>query len=304
MKSYTGKVLVTGGSGMVGRSLHDLKPNWIYVSSSQYDLTKEESVRKMFDDIGPEMVIHLAAKVGGIIDNIKHPVDYYDQNILMNTLILKYSHLTNVKRFIGMLSTCIYPDVVDEYPMRESILHQGPPTKTNFSYGYSKRGFAVQIDAYNEQYKKNYQYLIPCNLYGPYDKYGENSHFIAALIKKIHNAGTDKKVTLFGTGKPLRQFMHSNDLANIIVKCIEENVYENMNVATDENLTIKEMAEIARVAMNKDVFFEFDSSKPDGQYRKDVSTNKIKNSFPTWNPIKLEQGIRDTYAYLLKHELL
>lgn len=298
------KVLVTGGSGMVGKSLSVMRPNWIYVSSTDYDLTKESDVKHMFDTIQPDVVIHLAARVGGIIDNIKYPAEYFDQNILMNTLVLRYSHLNNVHRFIGILSTCIYPDVVDTYPMTEDMLHAGPPTTTNFSYGYAKRSLAVQIDAYNKQYNTNYQYLVPCNLYGEYDKYGDNSHFIAALIKKIHNVGTDKIVTLFGTGSPLRQFMHSDDLAKVIIKCIEENIYESMNVATKENLSIRKMAEIAKSAMNSDVEFVFDSSKPDGQFRKDVSVDLLEKVISDWQPLGLEDGIRKTYKYLLENSLL
>lgn len=298
------KVLVTGGSGMVGKSLRVVRPNWTYVSSTDYDLTKESDVKDMFNTIQPDIVIHLAARVGGIIDNIKYPAEYFDQNVLMNTMMLRYSHLNNVHRFIGILSTCIYPDVVETYPMTEDMLHIGPPTATNFSYGYAKRSLAVQIDAYNKQYNTKYQYLVPCNLYGEHDKYGDNSHFIAALIKKIHNAGENKTVTLFGTGNPLRQFMHSDDLANVIIKCIDENIYENMNVATKENLSIRQMAEIARLAMNSDVEFVFDSSKPDGQFRKDVSVSLLEKTISDWKPLGLEDGIRKTYKYLLENNLL
>ncbi|MEB4987999.1 NAD-dependent epimerase/dehydratase family protein, partial [Pseudomonas aeruginosa] len=138
-------------------------------------------------------------------------------------------------------------DKSELYPMKENKLHDGQPTPTNYEYGYAKRCLAVQTDAYNKQYDTKYQYLIPCNLYGEFDKYGDNSHFIAALIKKIHFAkkNGDDKIVLFGTGKPLRQFMHSDDLARVIKQCLENDIYENMNVATEENLSIKQMAEIA-----------------------------------------------------------
>lgn len=298
------KVLVTGGTGMVGRSLQKVRPNWIYISSTEYDLTDQIDVKHMFNTVCPDAVIHLAARVGGIMDNINYPAEYFDENILMNTLVLQHAFQSKVQRFIGILSTCIYPDVAKEYPMTEYMLHDGPPTLTNFSYGYAKRSLAVQIDAYNKQYKTNYQYLIPCNLYGEFDKYGDNSHFIAALIKKIHTAGSEKNITLFGTGKPLRQFMHSDDLAYVIVKCLEENIYTNMNVATKENFSIREMAQIASRAMNASVEFTFDSTKPDGQFRKDVSIDVLTNIFSNWNPITLEDGIRKTYKYLLENNLL
>ena len=292
------KILVTGGSGMVGKSLKKLIPQALYISSKDCDLTNPIEVELLVKTHKPEAIIHLAAKVGGIIDNINKPAEYFDDNILMNTLLLKSAHKYNVKRFIGILSTCIYPDKLDTYPMTEDMLHLGPPTPTNFSYGYAKRSLSVQIDAYNKQYGTKYQYLIPCNLYGEHDKYGNNSHFVAALIKKIHNAkiSGDDKITLFGTGKPLRQFMHSNDLAKIIKKCIDENIYDNFNVATEENVSIDEIAKIALKACNAEhIKIEYDITKPDGQYRKDVSVDKLNNIISDFTPISLYNGIKDTY---------
>ena len=300
-------IVVTGGSGMVGRSLQKILPNAIYLSSKEYNLTSELDVIKMFDKYLPDVVIHLAAKVGGIIDNISKPAEYFDDNILMNTLLLKYSLKYNVSRFIGISSTCVYPDVVENYPMLESDLHLGPPTKTNFSYGYAKRSLAVQIDAYNQQYGTKYQYLIPCNLYGEYDKYGDNSHFIAALIKKIHTAKINNhdNMTLFGDGNPLRQFIHSDDLAFVIKYCLDNNIYDSMNVATPENLSISDMAKIAlqSCGVNK-ISIWYDTSKPNGQYRKDVSVELLKEKIPSFNPIKLKDGIKKTYDYLIKNNIL
>jgi GDP-L-fucose synthase len=301
------KILITGGSGMVGKSLKQYLPNAVYISSKDYDLTSENDVNKMFEILKPDVIIHLAAKVGGIIDNIAKPAEYFDDNVLMNTLLLKYSLKYNVTRFIGILSTCVYPNEVKNYPMVESDLHLGPPAKTNFSYGYAKRLLAVQIDAYNQQYNTKYQYLIPCNLYGEHDKYGDNSHFVAALIKKIHNAKVNNHdaITLFGDGTPLRQFMHSDDLAYIIWYCLENNIYDNMNVATLENLSISEMVEIAVQSCDIDnIKIEYDISKPNGQYRKDVSIDLLKEKIPSFNPIKLGEGIKKTYNYLIKNNKL
>jgi GDP-L-fucose synthase len=261
----------------------------------------------MFNNIKPDVVIHLAARVGGIMDNITYPAEYFDNNIMMNTLVLKYAQQHNVKRFIGILSTCIYPDVVESYPITENMLHLGPPAKTNFSYGYAKRALAVQIDAYNQQYGTQYQYLIPCNLYGEYDKYGNNSHFIAALIKKIHNAkiNNEDKITLFGDGSPLRQFIHSDDLAYVIKYCLDNNIYNNMNVAIDENLSITEMAQIALKACDAEyMIIEYDTTKPNGQYRKDVSSKILKSKLPSFNPINLYDGIKNTYNYLIENNII
>ena len=297
------KILVTGGSGMVGKSLKKILPEATYLSSKECDLKNEEEVKSLMNNNEFDAVIHLAAKVGGIIDNINKPDDYFVDNIQMNTNIVKWSRITGVKRFIGILSTCIYPDKVISYPMTEDMLHQGPPTPTNFSYGYAKRCLAVQIDACNKQYGTKYQYLTPCNLYGENDKFGDNSHFIAALVKKIVKMKKDGNSTLelFGTGKPLRQFMHSDDLAWVIKECLDKNIYESFNVATEENLSIREMVDIALKSCNlKNTQLVFDKTKPDGQYRKDVSIEKLKGLLPNFQTLSLNKGIKKVYDKISK----
>ena len=293
------KILVTGGSGLVGGHLKNHLPNAIYLSSKDYDLTKECDVIDMYVKHKPNIVIHLAAKVGGILDNINKPAQYFTENVLMNTLLIENARKYKVDRFIGILSTCIFPDTVDEYPMSEEVLHLGPPTATNFSYGYAKRSMAVQIDAYNKQYGTKYQYLTPCNLYGIGDKDNEsNSHFITALVKKIFDAKqkNEKHITLFGDGTPLRQFMFADDFAKVILEVINKNIYENLNVASDENLTIKKMAEIALDCCGaNDLNIIWDTDKPNGQYRKDVSIEKLKTLLPGFNPLPLSEGIKMVY---------
>ena len=288
---------------MVGKSLKKILPEATYLSSKECDLKNEEEVKSLMNNNEFDAVIHLAAKVGGIIDNINKPDDYFVDNIQMNTNIVKWSRITGVKRFIGILSTCIYPDKVISYPMTEDMLHQGPPTPTNFSYGYAKRCLAVQIDACNKQYGTKYQYLTPCNLYGENDKFGDNSHFIAALVKKIVKMKKDGNSTLelFGTGKPLRQFMHSDDLAWVIKECLDKNIYESFNVATEENLSIREMVDIALKSCNlKNTQLVFDKTKPDGQYRKDVSIEKLKGLLPNFKTLPLNKGIKKVYDKISK----
>ena len=296
------KILVTGGSGMVGRFYKEIEPNAIFLSSKDCDLTDLKQVMETWEKYTPDVVIHLAARVGGIIDNINHPAEYYEQNVLMNTNVLMASRKIGVKRLIAILSTCIYPDSVLLYPMSEYLLHEGPPTKTNFSYGYAKRSLAVHIDAYNQEYGTKYQYLIPCNLYGEYDKYGDNSHFVAALIKKIYKAkeNHESEINLFGTGKPLRQFMYGGDLAYVIKYCLDNDIYDNMNVATEENYTIKEIAEIAIdiIGEGKITGINFNVNKPDGQYRKDVSIDNLKRLIPEFKPTTLSDGITKTIKNL------
>ena len=297
------EILITGGTGMVGNSLKQFLPNAIYISSKDYDLTDEYEVKKMFNKFNPTKVVHLAAKVGGIIDNIDHPHDYFIDNIKMNTFMVEQSFKSNVLQFIGVLSTCIYPDTVQQYPMVEQDLHSGPPTSTNLSYGYAKRALAVQIDALNTQHNTHYQYLTPCNLYGEHDKMGHNSHFVAALLQKIIKCEKEEsnEITLFGTGVPLRQFMHSNDLAWVIHECLSKEIYESFNVATNQNLSIKEMAHIALKALNLEhINIKFDITKPDGQFRKDVSTEKLYSILPDFLPLTLEKGIKLTYDKISK----
>ena len=295
------RIVVTGGSGMVGRSLKDIMPNAIYLSSKDCDLRNKDSIDKMLPTYNPEVIVHLAAKVGGILDNMNKPAEYFIDNVLMNTLLMESAYHFGVKRFISTLSTCIYPDIVEEYPMKESELHAGPPTPTNFSYAYAKRCLAVQTDAYNKQYDLKYQYLIPCNLYGEYDKYGENSHFVAALLAKILKAkdNKDSHITLFGTGNPLRQFMHSSDLAKVIKICIEEDIYDHMNIASKEVLTINQIAEIAINACNaSNLSIKYNSSFPDGQFRKDVSTQLLDQKISSFKSISLYDGIKKTYEII------
>mgnify|MGYP001411222929 CR=1 FL=1 len=293
------KILITGGSGLVGKYLKKILPNAIYISSKDYDLTTEDGVRRMFLKHKPHVVVHLAAKVGGIIDNLNRPAEYFTRNVLMNTLMIEYSRVFRVKTFIGVLSTCIYPDVSKKYPMDESMLHEGPPTITNFSYAYSKRLMGAQIDAYNQQYNLNYQYLIPCNLYGIEDKDDENkSHFLTSLIKKIHESKKNRldNITLYGDGTPLRQFMYAGDFAEIIKQTIENNITDSFNVSTEENFSIRQMAEIAlEVTDNKNIKILWDKEKPNGQFRKDVSIDKFKGLFPDFKFTPLSDGIKIVY---------
>ena len=289
------RILVTGGSGMVGKSLKKILPNADYFSSKDLNLLDEDSVKSHMELKKYDTVIHLAAKVGGIIDNINKPEEYFIENIQMNTNILKWSRLTNVKRFIGILSTCIYPDKVNKYPMEENIIHKGPPAPTNFSYGYAKRCLAVHIDACNKQYNTQYQYLIPCNLYSEYDNFSNNNkmHFITALLNKIKKSkGT---INLVGTGKPLRQFMYAGDFAKIIKEVINNNILESFNVSPNYNYSIDEMVKIALKCVGKRYNVSYSNPELDGQYRKDVSSKIFKKYFSNFKFTNFEDGIIKVY---------
>jgi len=299
------RILVTGGAGMVGKSLQKIMPDAVYVSSKDYDLREKDDVILMLEKHKPDAIIHLAARVGGIVDNITYPVEYFNDNLLMNTLLLKHSYEFGVNRIISILSACIFPDVVETYPMKEDVIHLGPPTPTNFSYAYAKRCLLVQSETYNKKYGTNYQCLIPCNLYGEYDKYGSNSHFVAALLKKIINAKSkgEKEINLLGTGIAMRQFMYSDDLAWVIKYCIDNNIYENLNVATDELFTIKEMTEIIlEITDSTDFKVNWDSNHPDGQLRRDLTISKLKEIIPEFKITSFRDGVKKTY-HLIKNNI-
>tara|TARA_R110000824_G_scaffold108789_2_gene256134 strand:- start:230 stop:784 length:555 start_codon:yes stop_codon:yes gene_type:complete len=180
--------------------------------------------------------------------------------------------------------------------MVEEDLFLGPPPQSNFSYGYAKRCLAVQIDAYNKQYGTKYNYLIPCNLYGDYDSlHNENKmHFITSLLNKIRNS-EDNMLSLLGTGTPLRQFMYAQDLARMIVKVIEENIFESFNVAPNFNYSIEEMARIALKVTGKNLEIIYTKPELDGQFRKDVSNKKLLDIFPNFKFTDLETGLKKVY---------
>jgi GDP-L-fucose synthase len=302
--TYSG-VLVTGGSSMVGSHLKNILPGAAYISSKHVDLTSQDDVRRLLRYMKPRTVVHLAARVGGILDNIAHPAEYFYENVMMNTMLMEESRENGVERFIGMLSTCIYPDALplERYPLKEECLFEGPPTPTNFSYGYAKRCLAVQTEAYNKEYGLKYSYLTPCNLYSEHDKFiPGKAHFVADLVRKIVEAKRgDKKITLFGSGKPLRQNMYAGDLAKVIQICIERDITDSFNVAVSENLSIEETASIAlRACEAEEVQIYWDSSKPDGQYRKDVSNQKMLSIIPDFKFTSLEEGIRKTYKKIIE----
>lgn len=295
-------VLVTGGSGLVGKYLKEICPDWTYVSSKDFDLVSQREASLMIAQEQPTHVIHMAAKVGGIISNQKFPCDYYEENILMNSNIVRACRINEVKHFTGIISTCAYPDTSESYPLKEESLFEGPPAKSNFAYGMAKRSLAAHIDSCNEQYGTKYNYIIPCNLYGNYDNFSpEHSHYVAALIRKIYNAYVfgEKGIELFGTGAPLRQFMYAGDMARIIKRMVDEGITSSFNAATPETRSIKEIAEIALESLNLEysIKINFNPAYPDGQYRKDASIERFEQLFPYFEFTTLEKGTKSTFEY-------
>jgi GDP-L-fucose synthase len=293
------EILVTGGSGTLGKALQSIMPDAYYINGSDYNLINQEPVKKLYAELMPDRIIHCAALVGGIVDNIQNPHPYFYENILMDTQMVRFAIGNEVEHFTGILSTCAYPDVVPEYPMTEDMLHAGPPAATNFSYGYAKRAMAVHIDAANKQYGTRYNYLIPCNLYsGNQYKDPNKAHFLDTLIQKIKFAQNNGQtwINLMGTGEAKRQFMLADDFARVIKIMVDKGVTESFNVCPDENLSIREIVEIALKACDATYLkVNWDASKPNGQLNKEASNAKFKTIFPDFNFTPLEQGIRQAY---------
>ena len=300
------RILVTGGTGMVGSHLQEYLPEADFVGSRDYDLKKKLDVRNMFAKYQPDTVIHLAAKVGGIQDNIARPLEFLEDNLMMNTNVVLEAQKYEVKKFIGIGSTCVYPDMITEYgayPMSEEMLHEGAPTPTNFGYGYAKRMLAVHLETIRKSKDLDYFTIFPSNLYSEYDNFEDDTkaHFVTALLKKIKDS--DGNVSLLGTGGPLRQFIHAEDLARIICECLVKDVKEDFNVCDDVNgrpPSIKEIALMALKAANReDLELKFDKDLlKDGQYRKDCSNKKMKELFPNFKFLSLEEGLKRVYNKL------
>ena len=294
------KILVTGGSSMVGQHLKKYLKDATYISSKDCDLTDQQATRDFFWKFKPDIVIHLAAKVGGITDNINNAVEFFEQNVSINTNVVKESFRSGCNKIIATLSTCIYPDLRTdlEYPLIEAHLHQGPPTDSNFTYGYAKRSMQVHMDAYNKKYGTCYSTIVPCNLYSEYDHFeGDKAHFVASILQKVkdYQDGKTKEVTLFGDGTPLRQFMYADDLAKAINILLDAEKPFNYNLCNNENLSIKEIAKTVQESLDIDFPIYWNTKKPNGQYRKDASSRKFLSAHSNFEFTSLKDGIKLTY---------
>lgn len=296
-------VLVTGGSGFLGKCLKLYRPDWEYVSSKDVNLLDYVDTKKMLLNVNPSAIVHLAAKVGGIKTNDENPVKFLEDNITINSNVLKAAHECGINRILSAISTCAFPDVVQSYPFTEDDFLNGPPAETNLSYGYAKRLLHIQSLAYNKQYNRKYTTFAPSNLYGKYDNFdSNNSHFVASLVKKLEKAEVNEEIELWGTGEPLRQQLYIDDLCIIIPLLLEKHLSNiPLIVAPNENISIKKMAKIGSNISKKQVNFVF-NGKLDGQYRKDGSNKKLLEMIGNFNFTTFEDGFKNTYEWWCKNK--
>lgn len=303
-------IIITGGSGLVG---HGIKHNqhqyknyeFLYLNSKILDLKNYEKTLNYFQEKKPTYVIHLAANVGGLFKNMNQKVQMFEDNLLINQNVVKASYKTGVKKLIGCLSTCIFPDKVT-YPIQEAMLHNGPPHESNDAYAYSKRMLDVLIKSYQQQYNKDFICVIPTNIYGKYDNFHlEDSHVIPGLIHKCYIAKkNNEKFIVSGSGKPLRQFIYSNDLGNLILKILFE-YHEKDSIILSPNekdeVSIEQIAKLIAEKFDYLEQLEFDISKSDGQYKKTVDNSKLMNFCNDFKFTELEDGLNNTIEWFINN---
>lgn len=297
-------VLVTGSTGLVGRAFQRIVKSpsytgchdYYFVSSKDANLCNPEECDLLYRRIKPDIVVHLAAKVGGLFYNMKHNRDMYVDNMKMNMNIMEASERHNVKKTIVCLSTCIFPDNSTE--MHLSDLHQGPPHESNYGYAFAKRNLEVMCRLYNSATTSvggEYHYVIPCNIYGPEDHFNlVQSHVIPALITRFEQAieTNAEVVRLFGTGKARRQYVYVDDVVRSILKVVESATIQRGHViAPPIEYSIAETAKIIarEVGYTGKIVFDGDASK-DGQYRKFIVSKE--GTQEQW--VSLEEGIQET----------
>lgn len=298
------KILVTGGTGLVGNAIKTISKNYdydfIFLSSKDCDLTNYTDTFELFSKYEPDCVIHLAACVGGLFKNMRHKVDMFEKNILINTNVLKICHEIGVKKVVSCLSTCIFPDKTT-YPIDETMLHNGAPHFSNDAYAYAKRMLDVQSRAYKEQYNDNFICVIPTNIYGPHDNFNlQDSHVIPGLIHKCYLAKQKgEPFVIAGTGTPLRQFIYSEDLAILILWALENyNEIEPiiLSVPESEEKSINFVATCIAKKFNYENLI-FDKEKPDGQFKKTANNSKLLARIQNFDFIPIEEGISKTVEW-------
>ncbi|KAK2490155.1 hypothetical protein MC885_006588 [Smutsia gigantea] len=322
------RILVTGGSGLVGRAIQKVLADgarlpgedWVFVSSKDADLMDTAQTRALFEKVQPTHVIHLAAMVGGLFQNIKYNLDFWRKNVQINDNVLQSAFEVGVRKVVSCLSTCIFPDKTT-YPIDETMIHNGPPHSSNFGYSYAKRMIDVQNRAYFQQHGCTFTAVIPTNVFGPHDNFNiEDGHVLPGLIHKVHlaksecplpstlgqvpclreslglrweeevvagtapsdscplpkSAGSGSALTVWGTGKPRRQFIYSLDLARLFL------------------WVLREYREVEPIILSGT---QFDTTKSDGQFKKTASNGKLRAYLPDFEFTPFKQAVKETCAW-------
>lgn len=302
------RIYVSGHNGMVGsalvRRLRQEDCEIITAGRSRLDLRRQVEVEDFLKEIKPDCVVIAAAKVGGIVANDSYPADFIYDNLAIQTNLIHASHLFGVQRLLFLGSSCIYPKFAPQ-PMREDALLTGPLEPTNQWYAIAKIAGIKQCDAYRRQYGRSYVSVMPTNLYGPGDNYHpENSHVIPALVRKLHEAkvSNSPEVVIWGTGRPTREFLHVDDLADALVFILKNYDEEGqINAGSGQEISIRELAETLAEVIGFKGKFVFDHSKPDGTPRKLMDSSRLASM--GWKPkIPLQEGFAAAYQWFLENK--
>jgi GDP-L-fucose synthase len=298
-------VLVTGASGFVGKNLvQRLKDNYtcklLTPSHTECDFAKEESVSSYFEENKPEVVLHIAGKVGGILANKNYPAEFFYQNAMMSILISHYSWLNGTEKLVTLAAGCGYPKHL-EVPYTESDFWNGFPDENSYAYSLAKKNLIVQSWAYREQYDFNSTVLLPANLYGPHDNFNlESSHVVPALIRKFIEARDKGKneVVVWGDGTASREFLYVDDTTEAIIKMAEScNESGPFNLGTGVETSIKELIETIRDYVGYEGNVVWDTSKPNGQPRRFYDMSEFKRVVGYVPSTSLSVGIDKTVKW-------
>jgi GDP-L-fucose synthase len=303
------RVLVTGGAGFLGTHVTELLrqkgcPEVFAARKKDYDLTKQKDVLRLYEDTRPDLVIHLAGRVGGILANQREPAQFFYENLVMGTFVFDAAYRSKVEKFIGAVAGCGYPESAP-LPLKEEFFWQGFPQKESAPYSLAKRMLHVQSQAYFNQYGFLSIMVIPGNLYGPYDHFDlERSHVVPALVRKFVDAteeGLDK-VTIWGSGTPTRDFVYATDVAEAILLALEKyDRPELVNLSSGKETGIRELAELLKDVSGFSGKIVFDSSRPDGQARRLFDVSKARRELGFEAPTTLHDGLRRTVEWYRKN---
>ncbi|HEX8950887.1 MAG TPA: GDP-L-fucose synthase [Polyangia bacterium] len=299
------RIVVTGGAGFLGSfvvaELRARGAGEIFVPRSRdYDLVEMAAVRKLYDDTRPDLVIHLAAQVGGIGANRKNPGKYFYDNLMMGVQLIEEGRRRGLPKLVATGTICAYPKFAP-VPFKEEDLWNGYPEETNAPYGLAKKMLLVQSQAYREQYGFNSVVVFPVNLYGPRDNFDyESSHVIPAMIRKIEDAtrAGASEVVLWGDGSPTREFLYVEDAADgILAACERYDGSEAINLGSGQEIAIRDLAQLIARLMDYRGRFVYDTSKPNGQPRRQLSVERAARLLGWRAKTSFEEGLRKTISW-------